>query len=269
MYSKDNPAAPYALVTGGSQGIGAAIAAELAARGHALILVARSAERLKEQAEAISSRFGAEVRTFAADLSEPDQVEALVRWIHEQGFGINILVNNAGYAMWGWFERMPIDEQMRMLRLNVETLTVLCHRLLPNLLTAPKAWILNVSSTTCYQAIPTFSVYTAAKAYTLTFTRALRLELRQTPVSVSCLVPGATRSGFMDRAGMQAMKAVAAPVEMSAEQVAAIAVKEMFRQKAEIVPGLLNQAQRFLAWLLPKPLMEQIAGNVYMQKVGR
>jgi short-subunit dehydrogenase len=122
---------------------------------------------------------------------------------------------------------------------------------------------MNVSSTAAYQAVPTLSTYAATKAFVLLFTRGLRHELKGSSVSVSCLSPGATSTGFIDRANLGMLKEKAEKFSMEADEVARIAVKGMFAGKAEIIPGLLNWVSVKAVKHLPKGLTEQIAANLY------
>jgi short-subunit dehydrogenase len=143
------------------------------------------------------------------------------------------------------------------------TLAELCKILLPDLEKNKKAFIMNVASTACYQAVPTLTTYAATKAFVLLFSRGLRWELKDGPVSVSCLSPGATSTGFIDRAHMDFLKDRAEKFSMKPMEVAKIAIKGMFEGKAEIVPGAVNWVSVKLVQLLPKTLTESIAKSLY------
>ncbi|HZX72819.1 MAG TPA: SDR family oxidoreductase, partial [Cyclobacteriaceae bacterium] len=225
----------YALITGASKGIGKAIAWELAAKGYNLLLVARSESLLREGAEAIKNKHAVSVDYLPVDLSESQSALKIKEWCTSKNYPVSILINNAGYALWGNFEKLRLEEQTNMMTLNMQAVVNLSYEMLPILRKEKQAYILNVSSTTAYQAIPTLSIYAATKVFVLLFTRGLRQELIDTNVSVSCLSPGTTKSEFMDRAGMEALKPMAEKFEMSAEAVAKIAVKGMFAKKAEII----------------------------------
>jgi short-subunit dehydrogenase len=123
-----------------------------------------------------------------------------------------------------------------------------------------------VASTSAYQAVPTMSTYAASKAFVILFTRALRMELAGTNVSVSCLSPGTTDTDFMNRANMQALKATAEKFNMRADAVARIAVKGMLAGKAEIIPGFVNWISSKMTFLLPKTVSEKVAAGIYMGK---
>lgn len=256
----------FALVTGASKGIGKAIATELAKRGCSLLLASRSKNLLEELAEKLRKDFGVEVHTFVSDLSDTSAPKRLLEFCKQNNFGINILVNNAGYGLWGKFDELTLEMQINMLRLNNENLVHITHVFIPLLRKNKPSHILNVSSTSAYQAVPTMTAYAASKIFVLIFSRGLRHELRPDGINVSCLVPGTTSTEFMDRAGQQPLKKRAEKVAMTPEAVAAIAVKGMFGGKAEIIPGFVNWISAKLVPHLPKKLVENIAASLYKVK---
>ena len=138
-----------------------------------------------------------------------------------------------------------------------------CYALLPELKKHPKSFILNVASTAAYQAVPTLTTYAATKAFVVLFTRGFRRELRKSSVSVSCLSPGATSTGFIERAGMQSMKDRAEKFSMRPETVAKIGIAAMLKGKAEIIPGFVNWISVKLTYLVPKSITEKIAEGLY------
>ena len=257
----------YALITGASGGIGFALAKELASLKHDVLLVARSADLLKRNCDDLKREFGVTAEFIATDLAQPNAVEMVQDWIQKNHFDIDILINNAGFASWGPLKELPMSEIQGMMALNMNTLAGLSKTLIPNLEQHPRAYIMNVSSTAAYQAVPTLSTYAATKAFVLLFTRGLKWELKGTNISVSCLSPGPTSTGFIDRANLGMMKEKAEKFSMKPEQVAKIAIKGMFAGKAEIIPGAVNWISAKLAELVPKVLTEKIAMNLY--KVDR
>jgi short-subunit dehydrogenase len=256
----------YALVTGASRGIGKAIAFELASRMYNVLLVARSGDQLKEVSEEIQSRYGAACHTMAADLAQPGAPAEVARWIEKEDYPLSVLVNNAGYTIWNEFEQSRLDEQFDMLNLNIRAKLSLIHHLLPRLHKQEKAWILNVASTSAYQAVPTMSTYAASKAFVIMFSRALRMELAGSGVSVSCISPGTTDTDFMNRANMDALKETAAKFNMKAGEVARIAVKGMLAGKPEIIPGAVNWISAKMTSLMPKSVSERVASGIYLAK---
>jgi len=257
----------FALITGASGGIGLDIARELAKQKIDLLLVARSGENLSRAAKEITELFKVRVEYLSADLSNSGGVSSLLSWISKNNFPVNILVNNAGYGIWGSVEATSWADLSNMMNLNMISIVELCKSLLPELKKHKQSYILNVASTASYQAIPTLATYAASKAFVLLFTRGLRRELKKTNVSVSCLSPGATSTSFVDRAGMnEALKKKAEQFSMTSEEVAKIAVKGMFGKKAEIIPGFVNWFSVQMTYLVPKALPEAIAEGLYKTK---
>jgi len=253
----------YALVTGASKGIGKSISIELAKRGFNLIIVARSESELLTLKYEISKKYNVAVEAIVLDLSNEQAPAELAQNITLKNYRLSALINNAGYGLWGNFCELKLDEQMAMCRLNMDAVTKLCHLLLPNLLNANQSYILNISSTAAYQAVPTLAIYSATKAYILSFTRALRFELKNTSVSVSCLSPGPVDTGFAHRAGMDAFSKMAEKFNMKPNVVAEIAVKGMLAKKSEIIPGFTNFISVYANRILPKIFIEKMAAGIY------
>jgi len=253
----------YALVTGASKGIGKSISIELAKRGFNLIIVARSESELLTLKNEISKKYNVAVEAIVLDLSKEQAPAELAQNITLKNYRLNALINNAGYGLWGNFCELKLDEQMDMCRLNMDAVTKLCHLLIPNLLKANQSYILNISSTAAYQAVPTLAIYSATKAYILSFTRALRFELKNTSVSVSCLSPGPVDTAFAHRAGMDAFSKMAEKFNMKPNVVAEIAVKGMLAKKSEIIPGFTNFISVYANRILPKSFIEKMAAGIY------
>jgi len=253
----------FALITGASGGIGYYFAHELARKKHNVLLVARSGDKLMELKNLLTERYQIQCEYVAMDLSVAGAADQLFDWCTTRNYEINILINNAGYGLFGYFEKQEVTEVKNMMQLNMNTLMELCHIFLPMLKAKPKAYIMNVASTASYQAVPTLSVYAATKAFVVLFTRGLRYELKNTSVSVSCLSPGATSTNFIDRARLQAIKERADKFSMSAGSVARIGIDGMLKGKAEIIPGFVNWFSSQLAGFVPKVLTEKIAAGLY------
>lgn len=255
----------YALITGGSKGIGKEIGYLLAAKGYNLLLVARSETELLQTKLEIETKFSVKVDVLSVDLSILAAPKQVLDWCNNNKYDLSILINNAGYGIWGLFEKSTLVEQLNMIQLNVNSLVELTYLFLPILKNVPKAYIMNVASTAAYQAVPSLAAYAATKSFVVLFTRAIRFELKNTAVSVTCLSPGATATNFTNRAGMQAMQAVADKFNMNADIVAKIAVEGMFANKAEIIPGFVNWISTMGTYFLPKSIIEGIAANLYFK----
>lgn len=256
----------FALITGASGGIGLSIAHELAKRKIDLLLVARSEDKLSAAKKTLEGTYPIRVEFLSLDLSMPSSSESVLDWITQNHFAVNILVNNAGYGIWGCVDETPLAQLSNMMQLNMITLAELCHTMLPELKKHPQSYVLNVASTAAYQAVPTLATYAASKSFVVLFTRGLRRELQNSPVSVTCLSPGATSTNFIDRAGMGSLKDRAEKFSMRPEAVARIAVNGMFNGNAEVIPGFMNWISVQFTYLLPKNLIEGVAAGLYKTK---
>ncbi|MCX6216746.1 SDR family oxidoreductase [Spirosoma sp.] len=254
----------YALITGASKGIGLAIAQELARRKFDLLLVARSESLLMQIAGQLANEHGIKTDYLGVDLAETGAARKLFDWCSQKQYSVQMLVNNAGYGLSGPFEKHALAEHINMMNVNMTALIELSYLFLPQLRQQSKAYILNIGSSAAYQAVPKLSLYSASKSFVLQFSRGLHQELKRTSVSVTCVCPGSTDTNFVDRAqiGDKGRKA-AEKVNMTPEEVARQAVEATLSGKTEVVTGFLNKAGKFMAWLLPKGLVEQTAGSIY------
>src|ERR1700687_6151098 len=189
------------LITGASGGIGYELAKLFAKDHHNLVLVARNGPRLAQVADELQRQVGITVRTFALDLTEPSAPQSLFAQVQSEGVAVDILVNNAGYGRFGEFAAVPVEESLRQIQLNVTALTELTILFLGPMLERRSGKIMNVASTAGFQPGPLMGVYYATKAYVISFSEALDNELADRGITVTCLCPGATETGFAGRAG--------------------------------------------------------------------
>lgn len=254
----------YALITGASKGIGKAIAANLAARGFNILLVARSEDLLRQEAARIASQYAVRTDWLAIDLSTAEAPQNVYDWCSAKGYTVQALVNNAGYGLSGPFEKYTAVDYLKMMTLNMFTVVELTRLFLPRLRAQSQGYILNIASSSAYQAVPGLTTYAATKAFVLLFSRGLRQELRKTSVSVTCVSPGATDTDFPHRAQVgPKVLATAEKVNMSPESVALLATRAMFARKGEVITGFINKVGATLAWLLPKSFIERTVGKIY------
>lgn len=236
--------APVALVTGASSGLGAEFARILAREGHRLILTARSVESIPIPA-------GAPVCwRLAADLSRPDGVASLAAQVDGLGVPVDVLVNNAGFGLWGEFARTPIEDELAMIQVNIAALTALTKHFLPGMLSRRRGRILNVASTAAFQPGPLMAVYYATKAYVLSFSSALYNETRGSGVTVTAFCPGPTATRFEKRAQLGPSKLFRGSLPAAAE-VAEAGYRAMLRGELQYIPGLKNRLLRFAAKIAP------------------
>lgn len=253
----------YALVTGAGKGIGRSMAILLAQKGYNLLLVSRSESDLAALSSRIKSDYNVNANYLSVDLAKAGAALQVSDWVKSLNIPVSVLINNAGHGVWGNFDELDLTAQTGMMQVNMNTLAELSYHFIPLLKLQQQAFILNVSSTAAYQAVPTLAVYAATKAFVLSFSRALRYELKDTNISVSCLCPGPTDTGFAHSAGMDALAELAAKFNMTADEVAATGIKGMLNKKAEIVPGFLNKLSAVAATHGPKSLIERVTAGLY------
>lgn len=248
----------WALVTGASSGIGAAIARLLAERGRPLVLSARRRDRLDALAAELAGRHGVRVEVVPADLERPEAPDALLDAVAERGIALHTLVNNAGFGLRGRFAELPADQLAGMVQLNVAAPTRLARRLLPELIARRSGGILNVGSVVGFLPGPNMAVYFATKAYLLSLSEALHEEAKPHGVVVTVLCPGSTETEFASRADLH-MGRGARAVTMSAEEVAKLGLDGYARGEAVVVAGRINRAMTVGVQLLPRALVRRAA----------
>ena len=241
-----NPSAKTALVTGASGGIGEAIAEQFAKDRIDLVIVARSAKQLEANAAKWRAQYGVAVTVIASDLAQAGAAQALADDVLGQGIAIDYLVNNAGYGSFGLFADSDLDYDVGMMRLNMETLTILSKRFLPGIV-ARRGKIMNVASTAAFQPGPYMAVYYATKAYVLSFSEAIAEELEGTGVTVTAFCPGPTASGFQDKAALHDSGLVKGRRMPGAEEVGIAGYRAMQRGQRVYIPGAMN-------WLLAQSI---------------
>jgi len=247
-----------ALVTGASSGFGVDFANLLAEQGANLVLVARRSEPMEKLAEELRDRYHVEVDVEPMDLSLADAPERLFRKLQSNNRQIDILINNAGFGVFGMFGEVTYDRIDEMLRLNVVSLTKMTRLFGDEMVKRRSGHILLVSSIGGYQATPSYAAYSASKAYILLFGEALSREWRKFGVKVSTLSPGATRTGFLDASGQKSNFYIHL-MSMKSRPVAKIGLKAMFRGKSSVVPGLFNKITVFSNRFVPRPVQSAIA----------
>ena len=232
-----------AIVTGASGGIGLEFAKLLAADKNDLVLIARSGDKLESIATELRSVHGVTVETIAIDLST---VDAAAR-VFERAPDCDVLINNAGFASNGAFDTLDEGMMRSEIMLDVLTLTELTRKYLPKMRARRSGRILNVASTAGFVPGPFMAVYYACKAFVISFSQAIAEELRGSGVTVTCLCPGATATGFGERAKMQKTMLFNGPLA-DAASVARTGYRAMLKGRELVVPGLMNQ---FIATTTP------------------
>lgn len=255
----------WALITGASSGLGVDFAHELAASGHNLVLVARREERMRELAAELEARHAVRTRVIAMDLSAPGAGSELKRMLDADSIAIDILINNAGFGIFGEFLGQTLEKTLNMLQLNVASLTDLTHLFAADMVRRRRGQILLVASVVAYQATPNYAVYGASKAYVLSLGEALHEELKPHGVTVTVLSPGATATEFFDVSGQKSTAAKRAFM-MPSRPVAQIGLAAMRRGRASVVSGWRNTLMTWSARLVPRILQRKIAHRVLRQE---
>ncbi len=234
-----NTTKPIALITGASGGIGHALAQQYAQHGHDVIVVARSAAKLDALAKQLSTQYGVQAHVITADLESPNGASDLHAAVKAKGLRVSVLVNNAGYGLYGEFKDSALAGELAMMQLNMTALVTLSKLFMPDLLQA-RGKLLNVASTAAFQPGPYMAVYYATKSFVLSFSEAIAAELQGTGVTVTALCPGPTASGFQDKAAMHDSALVKGKRLPTAEAVAAAGFKAAQRGQRVYVPGVMN-----------------------------
>ncbi|MGA1597582.1 MAG: SDR family NAD(P)-dependent oxidoreductase [bacterium] len=251
---------PTVLITGASMGLGAEFARIAAEEGDTVILTARSLDRLEVLSSELQERFSCTVHVVPLDLAQPGAAIALFEEVRQSGLSVDVLVNNAGFGLQGPFLEHRVDDERRLLELNVQALTELCHLYGAEMVERGSGQIMNVASIAAFQAGPYLASYYASKAYVLSFSEALAHELRSQGVSVTALCPGPTRTEFFRNAGMTGTSLSRSPVMMSAAEVAQCGWRGMQQGKQVVITGRLNQLLAFSTRLSPRRWTSAISG---------
>jgi hypothetical protein len=247
----------WALVTGASSGLGVDFARQLAAMGCHLVLVARREDRLNAVAEEIRQRHKVEVEVVIMDLSAPDAPQHLYTQLKDAGRQVDVLVNNAGFGLYGEFLKIDWAREQNMLQLNMLTVVQMTKLFLRDMVARNFGYVLQVSSIGAYQPSPLYATYSASKSFVLNFSDAVNYELRSTGVSITTLSPGITRTEFLDVSGQQATRYQRMAM-MTSEDVVRIGLDAMLKRRPSLVPGTMNALTVWFNRLMPRRLATMI-----------
>jgi short-subunit dehydrogenase len=240
----------WALITGGSAGIGVALARELARCGAKLILTARRKDRLDSLAEELAAQ-GAEVRIVTADLNDPAAAQQIYDATEGAGLPVDILINNAGLGQYGAFHSNPIEQEAGQVRVNCESMVRVARLFVPRMVERRRGWVLVTASTASFLPLPYLTTYAATKAFDRFFALGLAQEVKRFGVKVTALCPGPTESEFFDVSRAGTLKRGVQP----AEDVARIGVAALARGKRTAIPNFAGRSTAFFVRLLPVGLV--------------
>ena len=253
-----------ALVTGASSGIGEALARRIARDGRHLVLVARRADRLEALARQLEQQHGVKAHVIARDLTEPGAGRALVDEVERRGLTVDWLVNNAGFGTLGRFDQLPVERELEEIRLNVEVLVELTGRCLPGMVARKRGVVMNIASVGAFAPSAYMATYSATKAFVLSFSEAIAVELRGSGVQVLCVCPGFTRTEFQQKAEVD-VTTVPSFAWMSAEEVADQAVQAVGRRTV-LVNGLMNSLMTGTIRFVPRAALARMVGFLVRPK---
>jgi uncharacterized protein len=248
------------LITGASSGLGAEFAAQLAARGADLILVARRADRLEALKTDLEARYGVTATVLAADLSAPGAASDLASRVKKLQLPVHSLINNAGFGSHNRFEDENADNIHQEVALNVAAVVDVTKEFYPELLRHGKGVLINLASTAAFQPIPRMAIYGATKAFVLSFTEALWFEARSTGLKVIALCPGATETEFFDVAGPEARTGRV----QTSTTVVRTALRALDRRNPppSVVTGFTNVAATIAERIMPRRVLVNAVGRL-------
>lgn len=247
-----------AFITGATSGIGLAFAKELSTQGYSLILHGRNEEKLARLQDEIAGV----VSTICLDLSQTNAHNELIERLSQYENTIDIAINNAGFGLHGAHCELPPKQVHAMISVNILALTHLSEFFAKRMEKQGLGYILNVASTAAYQPQPYMAAYAASKAYVASFSESLAIEMKNKGVSITCLSPGRTDTGFFsfngDDVSSRGAGTFSSKYRVSPEKVAKLGLKALFKGKYREVPFLNNKFYVFLNRILPKTMLLKI-----------
>jgi short-subunit dehydrogenase len=245
----------YALITGGSKGIGYAIAEALAKRKYDLVLIARHTDTLEAAKKELEIKYGVKVSILSSDLSREDAAEEVASWCLENNIPLSILCNVAGIGGTADFLNSSLEEMQFMIRLNIQSGVALTRELLPLLQKNTPAFILNTASLAAFAPMPVKNIYSATKSAVLFFSYSLRYQLKKQDISVSALCPGPVfTKPEIEKTTIEKMGRFGKMMAVEPARVGEIAVRRLLNKRMIIVPGVLAKIISGILRVLPRRL---------------
>ncbi|HSI83310.1 MAG TPA: SDR family oxidoreductase [Candidatus Methylacidiphilales bacterium] len=252
-----------ALITGASSGIGLHLAREFARHGHPLVLVAPRQDELVKVASEIEADFGVKALVIARDLQNPDAPLEIAGLLAEKDVVVSILVNNAGFGIRGNSWDINIEQDLAMVKLNIEAPLRLTKIFLHSMLAKDCGWILNTASVAGFMPGPLLNVYHSTKAFVLSWSQGLASELKDTSIKVTALCPGATDTDFFTKAGMEDAKGFQGSNVMAPQDVAKAGYEGLMSGETIVVPGVMNKAMVEMRRILTQSTMTEMSKSNY------
>ena len=244
-----------AIITGASSGIGKALALEFAEKKFNVFLTGRNISDLKKVAAECKNKFHVDTEIFKADLSDNRGVERLISALKIPARQYGVLINNAGFGIQGNFASTSIEQELQLVHVQINATLQLTKAILPSMIARRRGRILNIGSIYSFFPVPLQSVYSASKAFLLSFSSSLRNELAGKNVTVTLFCPGITQTKFRPRAGITEKTE---KIGMTAESAAKIACKASLQGKHIVISGLANHIIVLISYILPRSTFPSI-----------
>ncbi|MBI3603612.1 MAG: SDR family oxidoreductase [Nitrospirae bacterium] len=249
---------PFAVITGASRGIGAEYARALAAQGYDLLLIARDAARMDQLAAELSGRYCIAVECEVLDLAEPEAAHRLFAAARTRRQAVDLLVNNAGFGLFGEFVELPMVRIQAMLRLHVNTVVESIRLFLPGMVERRAGAIINVASTAGFMPVAYIAEYAATKAFLITFSEALAEEVRSSGIRIQVCCPGPTVTDFHQTAGFRPNNPFKA---QSAAEVAAVSLAALDRAPTMVTTNWNGTLTAWLSCCVPRTILARKAAQ--------
>ncbi|EPG73120.1 KR domain protein [Leptospira fainei serovar Hurstbridge str. BUT 6] len=258
------------LITGGSSGIGKELALHFHIAGYRVLIVGLYKKELTQARQDLYANSpGGSIDILEWDLTSTDTSKKILAWTKSLGVKIDILINNAGFGLWGEATDLPAAKVESMLLLNVNAITSLTSTFGKQMKEDGHGTIMNVASTASLQALPFMAAYAASKSYVVRFSEAIAEELAPHGIKVCILYPGTTRTNFLNVAGIQkndkkgSLGNMAYRVAMDPKEVARIGFEGVLAGKKKIVPGTLNKLHYLSTKIFPNWVVRKIAARIF------
>jgi len=249
----------FVLITGATSGIGFELGKIFSRKGYNLILVARNEDCLKKAKNEFTSNFHNHIYVIPIDLSQYDAPQKIYNRLKKEAITVNILVNNAGFGIYGDFTTVDVEKHINLIQVNITALTALSRLFLSDMIKRKEGKLLNIASTAAFQPGPHMVTYYASKAYVLSFSEALASELKGTGVTVTTLCPGPTKTNFEKESNVNKSRLFKVIKPMSAEVVAQKGYDGLMKGKTIVIPGWRNAFLAFGNRFVPRSISTQLS----------
>ncbi len=256
---------PFAVVTGASKGIGEEYARALAARGFDLLLVSRNGPRLEQLAEELAGRHSVTASCEAIDLSEPGSAQKLYAAARQRRPHVDLLVNNAGFGLYGHFAQMPVLRLQEMLRLHIDTTVESMHLFLPGMVERGRGAIINVASVVGFFPTPYLAQYAATKAFLISLSEAVAQEVRESGVRIQACCPGSTETDFHATAGHVPKDPIRSD---SPAEVVAASLAGLEKGRGVVTVGFRGRMIDLLSGVVPRPIVLKLSAAILKPRPG-